>query len=193
MAPTPSIKTIKTLPFKGGTRTWSNRYHFSGGTPADTTHWNNLVTAFVDDEAACIGSVQSITQWIGYAAGSDVPVFSLTDNQPGTLTPDGGDAEQAGEVAALIRYSTDARTSKNHPIYCFNYVHGVYAHPGEGDGDLLSTAQKDALQAFADAWVAGYSDGTHTLVRASPNGAVCRDPIVETYLTHRDFPYTRSA
>jgi hypothetical protein len=111
----------------------------------------------------------------------------------GTLTPDTGNAEQAGEVAALVRYATDARTTKNHPIYCFNYYHGTYAHTGEGDGDLLSAAQKTALEAYAAAWVAGYSDGTHTLVRCSPNGAVCRDPIVEEYLTHRDFPYTRSA
>lgn len=193
MAATPSIKVFKTLPFKGGTRRWSNRYHFSGGTPADSTHWGNLAAAVIFDEKATIASVQSIVEWIGYAAGSDVPVASATVSVAGTLTPDTGNAEQAGEVAALTRYATDARTSKNHPIYCFNYVHGVYAHTGEGDGDLLSAAQKTALETYAANWVAGYSDGTHTLVRASPNGAVCRDPIVEEYLTHRDFPYTRSA
>jgi hypothetical protein len=194
MAPTPSIKVIKSLPFKGGSRLWSNRYHFSGGTPADSTHWENLVDAFLDDELACIASVQEVVEVIGYAAGSDVPVYTHSGlTAPGTLAPDTGNAEQAGEVAALVRYSTDARTAKNHPIYCFNYYHGTYAHTGEGDGDLLSAAQKSALEAYAAAWVAGYSDGTHTLVRASPNGAVCRDPIVEEYLTHRDFPYTRSA
>jgi len=192
MAPTPSIKLIKSLPFKGGSRNWSNRYHFSGGTPADDAHWTTLAEAVAAAEVPLYASVQEIVEIIGYAAGSDVPVYSISGTLgAGTLTPDTGNAEQAGEVAALVRYATDARTTKNHPIYCFNYYHGTYAHTGEGDGDLLSATQKSNMQEFANAWVAGFSDGTHTLVRASPNGAVCRDPIVEEYLTHRDFPYTR--
>lgn len=186
------MRLIMTLPFKGGTRQWSNRYHFSGGTPADVGHWHTLFENVAGQFENCVASVQTLATAVGYAAGSDVPVATEVLGITGTLAPDTGNAEQAGEVAALTRYATDARTSKNHPIYCFNYVHGTYAHTGEGDGDLLSASQKSNLEDFAAAWVAGFTDGTHTLVRASPNGAICRDPIVEEYLTHRDFPYTRS-
>lgn len=193
MATTPSVKVIKSFQFKGTTRLWSNRYHFNGGTPANDTEWHALMDAVVAAEAPIFASTVTIVECVGYAAGSDVPVSSKTYSTSGSLTTGGGDAYAQGESAALVRYSTTARTSKNHPVYLFNYYHGVWVQTASGAGNLLKAAQKTAMGTYAAAWISGFSDGSHTLVRAGPNGATATGQFVEEYVTHRDFPYTRSA
>jgi hypothetical protein len=178
MAATPSIKITKSMPYKGGTRTWSNRYHFNGGTPADSAHWTTFSDAIVTAEKAVLPNFVTITGSVGYAAGSDVPVFSKTYSTAGTLVL-GTSVATPGDCAALVRYSTTARTPKNHPIYLFNYYHA--ARGTSGTIDQLDAGQKSS-------WISGFSDGTNTLVRAGPNGATATGQLVETYITHRDFP-----
>lgn len=192
MAATPSIKVNKTFAFKGGSRIWSNRYHFNGGTPADATHWHTLMDAVVLAEKACHQSNTVIVECIGYAAGSDVPVASKVYSTAGTVTPGGSSYPQAGEVAALIRWSTAAKTTKNHPIYLFSYMHGVWNDASGGDVDLLDTTMKTAYETYATDWITGFTDGVITAVRASPNGAVATGSLLEEYTTHRDFPYQSS-
>jgi hypothetical protein len=190
MATTPSIKVIKSFAFKGGTRHFSNRYHFNGGTPADATHWHTLMDNIVTAEKAVFTSDVTIVECVGYAAGSDVPVATKTYSTAGTLSSS-GNLPMPGECAALTRYSTSARTSKNHPVYLFNYYHGARCSSLSGTDGLFGT-QRTALETYAGSWISGFSDGTITAVRAGPNGATASGHETGTYVTHRDFPYSSS-
>jgi hypothetical protein len=192
VAATPSIRVLKTTPFKGGTRTWSNRYHFNGGTPADATHWHTLMDNVTAAEKAIFESDTHIVETFGYAAGSDVPVANKVYSLAGTLTVGGGSAFAPGEVVALARWSTAARSTKNHPIYLFSYWHAAFVGVTATTVDNLLATQKTAMSTYATAWVSGFSDGSITAVRASPNGAAATGSTIEEYVTHRDFPYSPS-
>jgi hypothetical protein len=193
MATTASVKILKTMPFKGGTRTWSNRYHFDGGAPADDTKWHTLMDAIVTAEKASLHPKHTIVEAIGYGPGSDVPVSSKVYSTVGTASLAGTIHDCPGEVVALVRCSTAARSTKNHPIYCFSYIHGVIAESASSAvGDNLGASMRTQLGTYHTSWITGFSDGAVTHHRASPNGAVCTAAFVEEYLTHRDFPHTPS-
>jgi hypothetical protein len=192
VATVPSVRVVKSFSFKAGARLFSNRYHFNGGTPPDSTHWDTLFDAIVLQEKTVYPSSITITECLGYAAGSDVPVASKVYSTAGTFSAGALDHACPGECAALTRYSTSARSSKNHPIYCFNYYHGIFCD-GATNHDLVSPTERTALETYAGHWISGFSDGgAVTAVRASPAGHAATGHITEEYMTHRDFPYSTS-
>jgi hypothetical protein len=183
---------VKTTPYKGGLRTWSNRYHFNGGTPADATHWHTLMDNVTAAEKPCYGSSTTIVEAWGYAAGSDVPVANKVYSVAGTLAPATNSRVGALEGCMLIRWATAARSTKNHPIYLFAYIHSAAFDTAQTYKELLDANQKSAGATYASSWISGFSDGTITAVRASPNGAAATGSLVEEYTAHRDFPYQTS-
>ena len=185
MAPTPSLVIKKTMTYRDVLRVWSNRYHFNGGTPADSAHWETFMDLVVADEAAAHDAAVEIVEAIGYTATSTVAAHSKSYSTVGTIGSVTG-AYPPGDVAALLRYSTTARTSNGHPVYLFNYFH-VYKMDHD-DQDKVDATFKAALEEYGDDWIAGYSDGTNTYVRAGPNGATAVSRTVNQFLTHRDFP-----
>lgn len=170
---------------------FSNRYHFTGGVPSGSTPWTTLSDAIVTAEKATFPAYASggakIVETVGYEAGSDVPVFTKTYATTGTLSATGW-YPCPGDCAALIRYSTSGRSSKNHPIYLFNYVHAVGNDGTPTNNDTLVSSQRTAMGTYAAAWVSGFSDGSHTCVRAGPDGDSATGYLVNTQITHRDFP-----
>jgi hypothetical protein len=170
-------------------RRWSNRYHFDNLAPADNTKWTTLADAVVTAEKAIYQPVSTqfhIVEAVGYDAGSEIPVFEKAYS---TL-PTGSFAnsvDQAGDVVAMVRYSTSAKSEKNHPIYLFNYYHGAKGTTA-GAIDDLNPAQKTAITTYAGLWVTGFSDGAVTHHRCGPQGHVATGVLVNGYLRHRDFP-----
>jgi hypothetical protein len=175
------------MPYRGTTQAWSNRYHFDGAVPTGAAQWDELFDSFQPDAGYLIPSSGSVHEMIGYLAGSDVPVHTKTYDLAGTADYSSTDVPCPGDVAALVRFSTTQRTSKNHPIYLFKYLH--QAMHQSGAADTISTAMKLHVDAVMQRWVTGfYTVGGVVVKYCGPNGAVAQDRTTETYLTHRDFP-----
>lgn len=182
-----SIRVVKTSPYKGGTKTWSNRYFFNGSDPSGSAAWAALAALLEPWEKPLITSASHIVEYIGYNAGSDVPVWSSSVSVAGTGTYGDSALIAPLECCALTKFTTTQRTSKNHPIYLFKYRHDVAAALGS-DRELLHNDVKTNIQDYDAHWVTGFLvDGT-TRPLTGPRGAVAQTRIVETYLTHRDFP-----
>lgn len=193
MALSASIKLIKTFPFKGGIHEFSNRYHFIGGTPPDATHWAQLAGTVVAAEKQIYSTDVAIVQVVGYGPGSDLPLYEELLNVPGTLANEAGVSHSPGECAALATFTTAARSTKNHPIYLFNYWHGVFTEDAAAGQDTLAPVQHTAMTTYASAWQTGsMNDGTTQYHRSSPRGAPATSVVVDQFVTHRDFRHTRS-
>lgn len=178
------MKITKSLSWRGSARLWTNQYHLTNGAPTTTGQWNALFDAIVAAEKTCLFPTTTIVQADGYPASSAIPAATKTYTTVGTLTSAGYIQER--QVAALVRYVTAAKTKRNHPIYLFNYYHGISA-TADTTGEVYSTVLS-ALNAYATSWLAGFSDGVTTHARAGPNGAAAVSGACQLYLTHRDFP-----
>lgn len=183
---TPSIKIVKTFAYRGGTRTWSNRYHLTGTAPTDA-EFDVLAEALQDLEEVCFTTGVTFTEGVCYQAGSDVPVRTVSLSGTGSFSPATGRIQCPGDAAAVVRFATTQRTSKNHPIYLFKYYHGVYAQQTSQPNNV-GDDQGTLFQALGDALVAGISDGVGTRELCGPFGAVAQSALLLTWVRHRDFP-----
>lgn len=191
MASKPSIRVVKQFTYRGVLRTYSNRYYFSGGTPSDAAHWTTFSDAVVTAEKAVHVALASggckIVETFGYAAGSEIPVFSKTYSTDGTNVA--AQSVAPGDTVILVRYSTNGRSSKNHPIYLFSYYHGVQTGGTATSQDTASGTLTAAHSTYATTWdTTGFSDGANTYKRSSPAGHDATGHTVEPLVTHRDLP-----
>jgi hypothetical protein len=186
MASTPSIKILMSREYKGGTKTFSNRYHVTGPDWASSGQFSTFAGAVKDALKVALPAEITITGAVAYNAGSDLPVYSVTYSQAGTATLTSTNIPPL-EVSALLRWTTTQRTSKNHPIYLFTYIRGARLSQSSAY-EAIGSTQQSLLNTYATAWVTGWSDGTQTRHRAGPNGAVAQAGACEDWATHRDFP-----
>lgn len=188
MAATPSILVKYTVNgFEGGSKVVTNRYHFSGGVPADSAHWETFTDLVVTNFKATLGSSSTITEVNGYDASTDVAVFTKTYTTAGTIS-ESGKTRTPAFCCALLRWATTARTTKNHPVYLFSYIHGIFQNSQLAPGcDEVESSQYTALGVYSDYWcLTGFSDGTNTYFRAGPNGATGVSSTVNLYIGVHD-------
>lgn len=188
-----SLVIVKQFTYRGTTKTWTNRYHLNTAIGSDLTKWSALATQVIAQEKACYTSAVTIVQALGYDSstatstnphGDAVYTEDFSVAGTGTFT---NFQEAPGDAAALVRYATDQRTSKNHPVYLFNYYHGVGINTA-ASADAVNGGQKTNLEEYALAWVNGITASSITYKRCGPRGAVAQSRVVNQYITHRDFP-----
>jgi hypothetical protein len=188
-----SVVITKQFMYRGATRTFSNRYHFEGALPTDAAAWAAFVAAIVAVEKTIYSAGVEIIGATGYDSSSASPtnphgdaVFTETLSVAGTGNFTSTGFQAPGDCAAYVRYSTPARSTKNHPVYLANYYHDVWHVLG--DPDTIDPTQKTALQVYAADWLTGFTcDGTPR-ERCGPHGAVATNRKVDDHVRHRDFP-----
>lgn len=182
----PSITIVKRMSYRGQNEEWSNKYHFSGTTPADATAWKTLADAIITNEKGCLPATISFVRAYGYVAGQDHTVavidYTLPPNTVVVGTqPTTSASPTPGDAAFWIRWQTPDFNSRGKRIYLRKYYHGaLYA---TGTPDLVS-----ALQVSNAVVVAGkFTDGTlpGSFKYCGPQGAVATNPTVGAYVTTR--------
>jgi hypothetical protein len=187
VAATPSIRFNISSPYEGGTKTWSTRFHFSGGVPANLTDWTSLMNDIKGGLQPGICDTSTIVSADCLVAGTDVPLHTINIGTAGTF-PVSGNLPVPLHMCALVRWSTDARTSKNHPIYLFNYLHATARKSGSNIEHVDDNLKSNVNTYLCNAFTSGFTVAGVTYRRAGPNGAVALDGHVEDFLSHRDFP-----
>jgi hypothetical protein len=180
-----SIRVWKQFTYEDAPKLWSNRYFISAAAPSG--QHVNAMDAVCNLEVAIYPSVVEIVKAEYIQAGSDLPVNEKTYTLTGTFAAANMQGTP-GDCAAVVKYTTSQRTSKNHPIYLFNYYHGVVCN-ATLPADHLHAAQKTAIEAYAQDWVNGitYGGGAGVLLRCGPRGAIALSRSVDQYIRHRDF------
>ena len=183
-SPTRLVLT-KQFTYEGVGREWTNGYYFIGTEPASFSEWSSFANDVIDLEKLILQNDVTIVKAQGYQVDDDFPSYSEAFSTVGTLSVSGA-SNAPRDCAAVVRLSTEARSTTNHPIYGYNYYHGV-ADYDSGSGHppgWLYEPQRTAIKTYADAWIAGIGD----MNRCTRGGHVCVSSFVDPWIRHRDFP-----
>lgn len=186
MATPPSGKLVWQSPYRGGTRLWSNRYYVTGPDWSGSTQFHTWVDAVWGQLQGATLAATTLVEAVAYQGGSDLPFDTYSIGAAGTKSL-GTSWRAPLEECLLLKFTTTARSTKNHPIYLFKFIHcvptGGATSPDIPDSGYVSTA----TSRYGN-FVSGLSDGTNNRILCGPRGAVAQSMVVETYLHHRDFP-----
>ena len=186
MATVPSLRIDKQFTFRGAPEIFSSRYHFVGGVPADNAHWHTLALAVITAEKAVMSSRCTIVKAVG-RVNDDVgtPSIYTEDFSTACTFATGGFPFAPGDCAALLSWATLQRDTRGHIIHCHAYYHDVYMSAVAGS-DAIVPGQKVALETYGTAWIApGFSDGTNTYQRSTPDGHLCVSRSVNQWIGRR--------
>lgn len=187
MAATPSLTIVKKFTYRLASEEWSNTYHFSGGTPADDTHWKALADAVIAGEVACYTNATSVVRAYGHVPGTNHAVwtydyFSAGSTVPGTASASGSEQQVSGDVAGILQWKTADYTSRGKRIYLRKFFHDPFSK-GTNHEDELSATSSGNYAAFGASWVTGFISSTYKI--AGPNGAAGSSPVASKWLTTR--------
>lgn len=185
MADVPRLVLTKQFTYEGVGKLWTNGYYFLGTEPTSFSDWSSFANDVIDLEKLVLQNDVTIVKAQGYQAGDDFPSYSENFTTVGTLSVSGA-SNAPRDCAAVVRFNTEARSTNNHPIYGYNYYHGV-ADYDSGSGHppgWLYEPQAIALETYAQAWIDGIGDHN----RCTAGGHACVAVFVDPWIRHRDFP-----
>lgn len=181
------VKVNYHFSWRGSTKPWSQLYHFDGPTSwSDQTHFDTFCTNLWNSIKVAIPARVTADTMTGYNAGSFLPVFTHSVAANGGYS-DTTNPQAPGEACMLWRFTTDQRTTKNHPIYLFKWFHGMQTDGATSPDTLRAGIHSTAAGSVSDL-LAGYSDGTNTRKYCGPRGAVAQSGTCMTLLHMREFP-----
>ena len=180
-----SIVSVKSFTYRDAPEEWSNRYHFTGDSPADLAGWTTLAQALAALEKATFDSSCHVVRAYGYLSDTTDAV-AVVDFTVSPLTPVAGTLSLSGEkcagdAAGTIRWLTPDRTSKGKPIYLRKYLHAVQANTT--DADAVAAAQLTAYGTFGTALLTSWGSTSATL--CDKNGVVPTAPHASPWVTTR--------
>lgn len=181
------VKVGFTFSWRGASHSWGQLYHFDGPTSwADQTHFDTFAVNLWNQIKQPLPARVTCNDMTAYNAGSFLPVFNHTIAAAGGYT-DTSNPQAAGELCMLWRFTTDQRTTKNHPIYLFKWFHGMQTD-GATSPDSLRAGIVATAATPISSLLSGISDGTNSRKYCGPRGAVALSGTCYSTLHAREFP-----
>jgi hypothetical protein len=187
VAASPSLTLIKSFSYRGKAEEWGNTYHFSGGTPADDTHWKALADAWIASEKNCYSSETTVVRAYGHVPGTNHAIWTYdyalhSATVAGVLSAAGSEQASPGDCAGVLSWPTANYTSRGKRIYLRKFFHDVF-NKGTTHEDELAATWAAGYSAFGDDVVTGFISGTYKI--CGPLGAAGGTKIVSPWVTTR--------